>query len=86
MGRDRLSHTLLLLGLLWLSRCLYCLCSIRLCGEFAGILQGKIRQGMSGVRILMVILCERSIQSFLQCDAWPNRHRTIHRMLTIIVP
>jgi hypothetical protein len=49
-------------------------CHSRGYSEFAGILQGKLRQRVPSVRMLMTIFCEGSIRSFLSRLTWQNRH------------
>jgi hypothetical protein len=46
------------------------LCGSRLYSEFAGILQGELRQRVSGARMLMPILCAGSMRSCLAHAPW----------------
>jgi hypothetical protein len=49
-------------------------------GNFAGILQVEIRQRVSSVCMLMIIVCEGNMRSFLSCATWQNRHPKKHRI------
>jgi hypothetical protein len=46
--------------------------------EFAGILQVKNRQGVSGVRMLILIFGEGSMRSFWARNPWQNEHPKKH--------
>jgi hypothetical protein len=50
-------------------------------GQFAGILQGEIRQRVSHVRMLMIVACEGTMRSHLARDPWHNQHAKKHRRL-----
>src|SRR5437870_2497976 len=43
--------------------------------EFAGILQGEIRQRVAGVRMLITIVCAGSHGACWARDPWHHRHR-----------
>jgi hypothetical protein len=53
----------------------------RLCGKFAGILQGEIRQRVSRVGMLRIGAGEGTMRSRLACDPWPNQDVKQHRRL-----
>jgi hypothetical protein len=42
-------------------------------GQFAGILQGKIRQQVSRGHMLMIVACEGTMRSRLTRDPWHNQ-------------
>jgi hypothetical protein len=50
-----------------------------LCGKFAGILQGEIRQQVSSVSMLMFTDCKGTMRSCLSCDPWQKWHAKKHR-------
>jgi hypothetical protein len=49
------------------------------CGKFAGILQGKIRQRVSSVSMLMFVVGEGAMRSCWSCDPWQKWHAKKHR-------
>jgi hypothetical protein len=48
-------------------------------GQFAGILQVEIRQRVSSVCRLMLVVCKKTIRSCWPRDPGHNRHATQHR-------
>jgi hypothetical protein len=59
-------------------------CSAPCCGwygQFAGILQGELRQQVSRGRMLMLGACEGTMRSRLARDPWHHQHAKHHRRL-----
>jgi len=52
-------------------------------GAFAGILQEKIRQRVSRVRMLMIVACEGTMRSRLARDPGHNRQAKKHGRLVL---
>jgi hypothetical protein len=53
----------------------------RLCGEFAGILQVKMRQRMFCGCMFMIVACEANMRSRLARDPGHNQQAKKHRRL-----